>query len=351
MLSLHSTSDKAYTLPSIMASADISTNLADEAFALQLQLDEIQAQRERQTGKWPESSPPDILLAFAEFEGELKRVIAFSKDLKLAHSIAKAVDSDAVAIRDAGAEERQSFQDRQFAMSLNEDEGLPAQEPVELPAPSHSGSGWIDWAYVPRDSEAATASIDSDTTIAGPSVPYALRQREGLKQLPQLKVDCSVCGESVHPHVTVRLACNDVYCKPCLKDFFMRVARDEGLFPPKCHHQPIDLSVIEADLSADELAVYRSAELEFSSKNRVYCADLACAKFIPTAQRTPDDASCTACSAQTCMHCKALAHHGSACPEDKEGQSLIQFANKQGWKSCFGCGRVVSRDQGCDHIT
>lgn len=218
-----------------------------------------------------------------------------------------------------GPKSGSSFQDREFALSLNEGEGLPTQEPVKLPAPSHSGLGWIDWAYVPRDSEAATANINSSTTIAGPSVPYALRQGEGLKQLPQLKVDCSVCRESVHPHVTVRLACDDVYCKPCFMDFFMRVTRDESLFPPRCHRQPIDLSVIEADLSADELAVYRNAELEFSSMNRVYCADPACAKFIPTAQRTPDTALCAACGVQTCMHCKALTRHGSACPKDEEG--------------------------------
>jgi len=334
-----------------MACADISIHLADEDLALRLQLEEIEAQRACQTGKWVEGNTPDPLLAFNEFEAEIKQALSLSQDVKLAHSIAKAVDSDAVAINEATAEERQSVQDREFALSLNEGRGLPTQGLIEGPAPSCSTQSWIDWAYVPRATEAATPSTDSNTTIAGPSFPYTLRQREGLEQLPQLKVDCSVCGESVHPHVTVRLACNDIYCKPCLKDFFMRVAYDEGLFPPKCHSQPIELSVIEADLSAEDLAVYRSAELEFGSTCRVYCADPACAKFIPIAHRTLDTALCAVCGVESCMHCKALAHHGSACPEDKEGQSLIQFANEQGWKACHGCSRIVSRDEGCDHMT
>lgn len=181
-------------------------------------------------------------------------------------------------------------------------------------------------------------------------VSYADRQRAVLEQLPQLKVECIVCGDSVHPHATVRLACGDIYCKPCLKSFFLRVAKDESLFPPKCHRQLIDITTIEADFSAEELAIYRSAELEFTSTNRVYCAEPECAKFIPLPQRSLDHASCEACSARTCIHCKALAHDGG-CPADEARQSLINFAGEQGWKACFGCGEMVFRYEGCDHMT
>ncbi|KAL6849004.1 hypothetical protein ACO1O0_008534 [Amphichorda felina] len=175
-----------------MACTDTFINLDDENFALHLQLEEIQAHQERQTEKWTEGNTPDPLLAFAEFEAEIKQVVSFFEDRKLAHSIAKAVDSDAVAINEAMAEETQSFQDREFILSMNEDEGLPTQETNHLLAPSRSGSSWNDWAYVPRDMDATAASIDSNTTIAGPSVPYALRQREGFEQIPELRVDCSV---------------------------------------------------------------------------------------------------------------------------------------------------------------
>lgn len=127
--------------------------------------------------------------------------------------------------------------------------------------------------------------------------PFLKRQKVVLEHLPQLKVECSVCGESVHSHFTVRLVCSNVYCKSCLKSFFLRVAKDESLFPPKCHRQPIDISTIEADFSVEELTAYRSAELEFTSTDRVYCANPESAKFIPMSQRTPDCASCEACSA------------------------------------------------------
>ena len=335
-----------------MACADPFLQSDDESFALQLQLDEIEAQHELRSGKWNEDRPPDFILAIDDFHAELKKAIRLVEDLRLSHSIAKAVDSDAVAIEESMVEETQAVRDRNVALSLNEDENLPSQDVTNLPEDMFRlGAKSADWYYDMRAIETSTPSIESrSSTVAGPSISYALRQKAVLEHLPQLKVECSVCGELVHPHATVRLACNDVYCKPCLKSFFLRVAKDESLFPPTCHRQPIDISTIEADFSVEELKVYRNAELEFTSTDRVYCADPECAKFIPMQQRVVDCASCEACSARTCMHCKGLAHDGG-CPADEARQSLINFAGEQGWKPCFGCGEMVFRYEGCNHIT
>ena len=333
-----------------MACADPSFQLDDQTFALQLQLEEIEAQRELQSGKWIVGNPPDFASAFDGFEAELKKAMVVVEDLKLAHSIAKAIDTDAVVIEESRIEETQSVRDRDFALSLNEGENLPSQDAADLPEISPLGAEWVDWDHVLRATEASSSSNESCSTIAGPSTLYTLRQKAVFEHLPQLKVECSVCRDSAHPHFTVRLACGDIYCKPCLKSLFLRVTNDESLFPPKCHRQPIDISTIEADLSAGELATYRSAELEFTSTDRVYCADPECSKFIPMSQRFHDYASCDTCTARTCMHCKALAHDG-VCPADEVKQSLINFADEQGWKSCFGCGEMVFRYEGCDHMT
>ncbi|KAJ5051030.1 uncharacterized protein L3040_002895 [Drepanopeziza brunnea f. sp. 'multigermtubi'] len=335
-----------------MTSADPFLQLEHEGFALQLQLEEIEAQRELQSGKWTEDNPPDFSVAFDNFEAELKKALLIVEDLKFAHSIARAVDSDEVAIEESRAEETQSIQDRDFARSLNEDGNLPSQDTMtKLPEMSRLRAESVDWDHVLRATEASTLSNrSSGSTVAGPSTDYTLRQKAFLEHLPQLKVECSVCGEVVHPHATVRLACSDVYCKPCLKSFFLRVAKDESLFPPKCCRHAIDISTIEADFSFEELSAYRSAELEFTSTDRVYCARPECAKFIPMPQRTADRASCEACGAGICMHCKAPAHDGG-CPADEAKQSLIKFADEQGWKPCFGCGEMVFRYEGCDHMT
>ncbi|KFY05167.1 hypothetical protein V491_09187 [Pseudogymnoascus sp. VKM F-3775] len=333
-----------------MSRIDHCLQLDDQSFALQLQLEEINSQLALQSGKWPEESPPDFALAFNDFEAELKRAIVLVEDLKFAHSIAKAVDSDAVAIEESRIEETQSVQDRNFALSLNEGDHVPSQDVTDLPDMPQPGAEPAEWDNVLRATAASTFSIESCSTVAGPSAHYSRHQEAVLQQLPQLKLECIVCGESAYPHATVRLACNDMYCRPCLKSFFVRVAKDEGLFPPKCHRQLIDISVIEADFSVEELTAYRSAELEFTSKDRVYCADKECTRFIPMLQRTPDYASCEVCSAKTCIHCRELAHDGG-CPADEARQSLLTFADELGWKLCFGCGEMVSRYEGCDHMT
>jgi len=180
---------------------------------------------------------------------------------------------------------------------------------------SRLGAESVDWDHVLQATEASTFSNRSSSTVAGPSTHYTLRQRI-LEHLPQLKVECSVCGEAVHPHTTVRLACTNVYCKPCLKSFFLHAAKDESLFLPTCYRQAINISLIKASFSVEELTACRSAELEFTSTDRVYCAGLECAMFIPLPDRTADCVSCTACGAGTCMYCKALAHDGR-CPADE----------------------------------
>lgn len=180
-----------------------------------------------------------------------------------------------------------------------------------------------------RASQALTFSTESCSTVAGPLAPYAHRQRAVLEQLPQLKVECIVCGEFAYPHTIVRLECGDVYCKLCLKSFFLRAAKDKTLFPPKCHRQAINILTIKADFSAEELTAYQNTKLEFLSMDRVYYTALECAKFIPMLQRTPNYASCEAYSTTTCIHCKAIAHNGG-CPADKARQSLIDFANEHG---------------------
>ena len=211
----------------------------------------------------------------------MKKALLLADDLKFAHSIAKAVASDAVAIEESTVEVTQSLQDRDFALSLNVDENLPFQDVTDLPWISRLGAESVDWDHVLRAAEASTLSNRSYSTVAGPSTNYTLRHKVVLEHLPQLNVECSVCGEAVHPHATVRLVCSDVYCKPCLKSFFLRVAKDESLFPPTCHRQAIDISTIEADFTVEELTAYRSAQLEFTSTDRVYCARPECAKFIP----------------------------------------------------------------------
>jgi hypothetical protein len=73
--------------------------------------------------------------------------------------------------------------------------------------------------------------------------------------------------------------------------------------------------------------MYKEAEAEFTSINRVYCAVTEYAKYIPEIRRNPDYASCGACGTETCIYCKTLSHEG-ACLDDKAQQSLLRFGKE-----------------------
>lgn len=160
-----------------MACVDPFLQFDDESFALELQLKEIAAQRELQSGKWTEDNPPDFALAFDDFEAELKKALLLIDNVKFAHSIVKAVDSDALAIEESRVEETQSVQDRDFALSLNEDENLRSQDVTDMSEMPCLGTESVDWDHVLRATEASTFSDKSCSTVAGPSTHYTLRQK------------------------------------------------------------------------------------------------------------------------------------------------------------------------------
>ncbi|KAJ6780549.1 hypothetical protein PWT90_06637 [Aphanocladium album] len=67
-----------------------------------------------------------------------------------------------------------------------------------------------------------------------------------------------------------------------------------------------------------------------------------------------DHVNCSVCAEPTRCHDMvrlSCGAHGGACPADDGRQSFIAFAEGAGWRACFGCGEMVSRDEGCDHMT
>ncbi|KAF2197063.1 hypothetical protein GQ43DRAFT_381862, partial [Delitschia confertaspora ATCC 74209] len=73
----------------------------DEIAALTLQLEEIDLISSEDKGKYHSGSLPDTQIPFVSLHAEIQAHIAYLNDLKLAHSIAYAVDTDAQAIADA----------------------------------------------------------------------------------------------------------------------------------------------------------------------------------------------------------------------------------------------------------
>jgi hypothetical protein len=58
-------------------------------------------------------------------------------------------------------------------------------------------------------------------------------------------------------------------------------------------------------LSVAERNAYRAACIELACKNRLYCSNKVCSKFLGSADGGKRSASCSACSTLTCSACKA----------------------------------------------
>lgn len=101
----------------------------DEMMALALQLEEINCQPTVQKGKYKVGNPPDMELAFATFQKEVQMHMQFLNDLNFAHSVARAVDTDAEAIAESVQDEDREQRDRRLALQLS------GQNPDDVPPP------------------------------------------------------------------------------------------------------------------------------------------------------------------------------------------------------------------------
>jgi hypothetical protein len=184
---------------------------------------------------------------------------------------------------------------------------------------------------------------------SGPSISYTERQRIGLEKLLEHRFCCSVCRTKFQAYKIVRLGCKHIYCTECLKRLFLLSVKDEALFPPRCCRQEIPLERVAAALLPEEMESFQAAKIEYSVKDRTYCSNSDCARFIPPSQIVADRATCANCDEETCAYCKGEFHDGE-CPEDRAMQATLALAEEEGWRRCHSCRAMVELTYGCNHM-
>lgn len=316
-----------------------------DIYALSAQLQEVYSGGDRKE-KYPEDKPSDYVLASRDFEAELERCILLLQDQRFAQSIAEAVETDAVALEQITAQEEQACRDRDFALRYSGNETDADTGPWELDVPAYM----CNEEGGPSTERQLPSSDTMSTEFAGSSALCIPAQQGDLEEQYTHKVVCVICTDKFRPRDIVRLSCPDIYCKGCLASYFMRTSANESIFPPRCCGKKIPITLIEAELSSEDLIDFQNAELEFTTTNRIYCAHTTCGRFIPPDQVGPDVANCTECNNETCIHCRHLGHDGY-CPADEALQAVVKLGLDSGWQRCFGCHAMVELNTGCHHIT
>jgi hypothetical protein len=320
----------------------------DEMAALALQLEEIEVQTLTDKGKYAANSPPDAQMAFFAFQQEMIEHLRFLNDVKLAHSVARAVDADWPLIDMITQGDHQVVEDRRVALDMSTiDDDLedpPNCAPTIQAIDCRSEFTDLIERFLKEE------DVDEDEEIvAGPSMSYADRQKVVLTKLPLSTYKCVVCMDQFRLHQITRLGCGDRYCHDCMKQLIMRAARDEIYYPARCCRQPISLGLIEGHLSEQEAKIYDAAVVEFSTENRTYCHVNSCGAFIPPSQIDGDRGVCEECSTSTCITCKSTAHIGH-CPEDPDLEATLALVAAEGWQRCRRCGLLVDLLSGCFHM-
>ncbi|KAL4933780.1 E3 ubiquitin-protein ligase [Aspergillus undulatus] len=162
---------------------------------------------------------------------------------------------------------------------------------------------------------------------------------------PESTVACSICMEHQNNKDLVVLPCRHEYCRECLKTLFEKAIKEESLFPPRCC-RVIPIKVVRMFLNPEILKEYARKRAELTTKDRTYCHNRDCKKFICPSYVDDELAICPDCGSTTCTNCKNKAHRNS-CPSQPGLKELLETAKEEGWKQCWSCLRMIERIDGC----
>lgn len=159
---------------------------------------------------------------------------------------------------------------------------------------------------------------------------------------------CFVCYSVHAPSDAKILRCGHAMCRACVQARFNMALCQEHSYPPECC-EAIELKEVKSLLDEATVQQYQEKEIEYQCTNRTYCHNKACQRFIPPSQISHGVASCEDCETHTCVVCKEVAHMDDCVIAEEEVQ-LWKTVAERGWRRCR-CGRVIERDEGCDHMT
>lgn len=337
---------------------DVDIDALTLSAIVQMQLEEGEELASRAKNKQREGTLSDAQLALQMYMDDLKCADSTLKDRKLAQSISIAVQRDGDLIYEAYRQEQQAEKDRAMVLRMVNGQvhtapGGSAKHAAEEQEPD-AQDPWTNAellakiAAIYMNPSAPTADAD-DAASDGESVQAessAWAASRGSKKHPPR--NCIACGDAKKWEEVARVPCDHEYCRPCLEELFRLSMKDETLFPPRCDHQEIPLSLVRFFLPSDLAKEFEAKYEELSTNNRTYCHDVACQAFIST-KPNQEIATCPKCSKTTCTTCKNPSHSGD-CPEDTALQQLLDTANANQWQRCYGCTRLVELNHGCNHM-
>ncbi|KAJ5180844.1 hypothetical protein N7492_004054 [Penicillium capsulatum] len=183
-----------------------------------------------------------------------------------------------------------------------------------------------------------------------PSTGAGSSRSSPASQTSSIPKECASCLEKFETTI-FEGTCGHGFCLVCIKQMFLVATTDEDSYPPRCCGEVIPFGVAVKALHYKQLQTFCSRAMEWTAKDRLYCADPACSKFIPVSAIKEEIGTCRACGQKTHSTCRSLEHPNVDCPMDEALNGVLKLAEDKNWKRCFSCRNMVELRYGCHHIT
>jgi len=164
---------------------------------------------------------------------------------------------------------------------------------------------------------------------------------------------CIICEEE---QPCLSLECGHFHCSICVTTQLKEAVKDKTLLPIRCEGIPLDTSIVHYLLqNPEERNKFLQAELEVTTKNKLYCPVPTCSKFIQLDKIQTSQFTCPGCGISLCSNCKTEAHPGVECSRNNEitpnDSLLLTLVNDKKWRRCDMCRVFIEHRHGCRHMT
>ncbi|KAJ5826718.1 hypothetical protein N7447_003481 [Penicillium robsamsonii] len=318
----------------------------DKRMILQLLLEDLDDLESRQKGKQIVGKETDLELAIACLREDIRTTQISINDEILALSTSTAIATDQKLLASLQREERLANQDRQFALGLID--GTSTSNDV-------SNSLTVNESISPDDDEDAVSIVMGDLMGRMGLTDNASNNGEGSSRIhpsrtTSIMKECASCYTNIEI-IIFKGPCGHEFCRNCTRQMLLGAIKDEELYPPRCCGNVVPPGVALRVLDYEELRNFSERALEWTAKDRLYCAEPTCSKFIPPSAIQHEHGTCPECHQQTHVPCRSLAHPRVDCPTDEPLHAVLEIANAEKWKRCFNCRTMVELHHGCNHMT
>jgi len=201
----------------------------------------------------------------------------------------------------------------------------------------------------------ASQSITEDVEDSSPS---ASTSNQALD--PPSLVPCRICIDDIPDNEAIPIPyCNHTFCKDCLSTYVTGKLK-EGRYPIHCPcctmEDRTDVHVTEGvleELDLSEEILERLVEAQLST-HAISLSCIRCKQTMRVDREGYQTLNIIMCPLPGCNHrwCKSCRKEVGSCDTGHRCRNwrLDGLAWTKGWRSCPGCGVVVERVSGCNHM-